>query len=392
MIPVDESAAGASAMMRPPAKRPYMPQPLPSVGMPMLGATTMATPPAAAPTPAAPSAPSAAGVPTSPYTASSNLLGTQVNPTPSARLAGAQGATDAARGAAGAYDLGSAASRYGTDFTQKLGIPSIGFQGVGTSVAPRVQAAMNRTDAAAGDLANVDRFKLAQERFNQSAADSAPAYDFANRVATQRNAAGGRLKSGMLRTDYGNLDLARARDLDSAKTRFLQDALEGTIADQFNKTNALSGLEGQAFGQDASLRGEQRTERDASTGLAERNAGRQFDATRAALEMGLGLANNEASHKINQYGVAQSGENAIAGQEAGQRNEVRGERGFQKSMSDTAFEQGDRMASAGSAGNPAAALSVLSGQYGADGQAGIGNALKLLQDYLARNKPADKAA
>lgn len=82
--------------------------------------------------------------------------------------------------------------------------------------------------------AGVDRFALAQQKFDQFAASTDPAYQAALRQANRYGAAQGRLGSGSLRTDFGNLANQRSQALDQSRQGFLTNALEGTIGDNWN--------------------------------------------------------------------------------------------------------------------------------------------------------------
>jgi len=137
--------------------------------------------------------------------------------------------------------------------------------GIGSTVLPnadpRLAGTQGMVDTAAKGLANVDRVKLGEDIFNQFAEATDPQYKLGIRRATQAAAGAGRIGSGMLRTEYGTLAGDRARELDLAKRGFMSDALNGSIADSFNKFAALSGLEGQQFGEGVQTRGELRGER-----------------------------------------------------------------------------------------------------------------------------------
>lgn len=81
------------------------------------------------------------------------------------------------------------------------------------------------------DLDGVDRTALAEREFDRFAASSAPAYEAALRDANRYAAATGRLNSGSLRTEYGNLANLRAQQLDAARSGFLDDAVSQSIQD-----------------------------------------------------------------------------------------------------------------------------------------------------------------
>lgn len=201
---------------------------------------------------------------------------------------------------------------YGGDLSQLFELLKKNATGPGVDVADsdRLRGAAGATDDSLKTLANLDRFKLAEDRFKTYSDETAPEYDFANRVATQRAAAGGRLKSGMLRTDYGNLDLARARDLDVQKRKLFQDALEGTVGDAFNKANTLRSAEGDIADREAAKRGEVRNDQLD-----------RFSRVGQAINVGSGLRDQRV------------------GEGRANRAELRGERDYQNSMERQAFDR-----------------------------------------------------
>lgn len=124
-----------------------------------------------------------------------------------------------------------------------------------------------------------DRMALAKDYFNQFQEATNPAYENTIRTATQRAAANGRLHSGMLTTDYGNLAEGRARDLDLLQRGLLTDATQASIQDAAN------------------ARGELRTERDYQNGLSQEainNAIQQY-----LLQMNLGNTQLQAGESGN---------------------------------------------------------------------------------------------
>lgn len=140
---------------------------------------------------------------------------------------------------------------------------------------PRLTDRQQMSDAALKDVAKVDRYELAKSKFDEFAKSTEGDYLLNNRLATQRAAAGGRLGSGMLRTDYGNLDLARSRDLQGARDRFLNEALEGSIADSFGKSRVLQDAEGDLVSRGRADRDELRGERGYENELENQAFGRR---------------------------------------------------------------------------------------------------------------------
>src|ERR1051325_10859471 len=153
--------------------------------------------------------------------------------------------------------------------------------GIASTVLPnpsaRLSGLQSMVDQATSGVAGVDRNKLALDQWQQFAEGTNPEYQAALRSATQRAAGAGRIGSGMLRTDYGNLANQRAQQLDLAKRGYMSDALKGSIEDQFRKAGLLSGLEGQLFGQEQSQRGELRGERGYQGSLEEQAYQRALD-------------------------------------------------------------------------------------------------------------------
>src|SRR5262249_44940235 len=102
---------------------------------------------------------------------------------------------------------------------------------------------LGSTDLGAPGLANLpDPVQLAKQAFSTFADQTQPAYEAALRAATERATVGGRLGSGMLTTDYGNLELQRERDLRNQESALINQATEGTIGDRFNQAGL--GLQG----------------------------------------------------------------------------------------------------------------------------------------------------
>jgi hypothetical protein len=171
---------------------------------------------------------------------------------------------------------------------------------------PRLTGTQSAVDTASQSLANVDRTKLAQQMFDTFTQSTNPAYEASIRDATRAAAGAGRIGSGQLRTSYGNLANQRNLQLGTAQQQFMQDALEGSIGDQFNKVNALSGLEGQQYGEGADTNNQLRTERGYQTDLSQqafnnaltqwrqRQADQQQKFGQGITTLGLADANNPA--------------------------------------------------------------------------------------------------
>lgn len=143
------------------------------------------------------------------------------------------------------------------------------FQQINPAANDRLRGTQSAVDAAAGALSGgPNRQQLAQDLFADYIAQSQPDFDRSLRGITQRNAAGGRLGSGMYGSDLTDAATARTRDLGSFATRLAYDTAGGDIQDRLNNLGALSGLEGQQFGMGAAQRNELRGERGYQQGVA----------------------------------------------------------------------------------------------------------------------------
>ena len=94
-----------------------------------------------------------------------------------------------------------------------------------------------------------DRYAIAQQRFDQFVQGTNPAYQATLRDANRMGAAQGRLNSGSLRTDFGNLANQRNQQMDLAKQGFLSDALEGSIGDAWRGIGLAERQQGFQSGQ-----------------------------------------------------------------------------------------------------------------------------------------------
>lgn len=149
-----------------------------------------------------------------------------------------------------------------------------------------------------------DRFALAQSKFDTFVEASDPAYKASLRDANRYGAAQGRLGSGSLRTDFGNLANLRNTQMDTARRGFLDDALEGTIGDAWNEIGLAERQQGFQQGQQDRAFGNE------ATRLQLEEALRQGDFERA---MGIFQAGNIGG---TGSGTALSGANT-AGNAAG---------------------------------------------------------------------------
>jgi hypothetical protein len=285
-------------------------------------------------------------------------------------------------------DLTSGSKKIADDTLAEYGDLNLeGGDAISPVASARLKARQGMTDDALTGIAAVDRFKLAQDKFNQFAEETAPEYEFANRVATSRNAAKGRMGSGMLRTDYGNLDLARARDLDLQKKKVFTEALEGSIGDSFKKADVLQGAERDLTDQELSEREEARGERGYSDSFREGNLNRRIEAKSASLNRGDRMAGENIANLFRQVGLGRDLETGARDDAGRDASELRGERDYQNemerqaftrrrqqvfdqdSLTDSAFNRDVRRLAAGEAGNPGGAEIDVAGNRREDANA-----------------------
>lgn len=242
-------------------------------------------------------------------------------------------------------------------------------ENIDTGPSERLSQYGNLLDREVGGLAGVDRVKLAQDMLKQFREATSDDYDLELRKATEKAVATGMGRSGILRTDYGNIADRRMRLLDQQGERFLTDALHGSIDDQFRKTDALGNIEDRLSGREAGVRDE--TRRDRATRLSARDA---------ADSAGERLATADEDSGYRRVGTATGMEDRARAIAGGRADELRGERGHQNSMEEKAFqrrflqdrtERDDiltdqdraiRLLAAGEAGNPADILADLARQ------------------------------
>lgn len=253
-----------------------------------------------------------------------------------------------------------------------------------------------------------DRAKLAQQDYDILEKQSEPQWQQDLRTVGQKNAALGRLGSGMVTNDLMDITAQRQRDLGLQREQLATDAAGQSLADKlaalsatsqvfgqlggedranagvnldlrneargerqagldygFNRENALAGLSGQYAGLDQARFGEQSQNRDFQFNRDSTAA--SLAAQRAGLLAGLGQT--EGQFATNEFGQQQSERNAqdqyaldqfgqqagLFGQMAGleqqrfgqdlsNRNEQRTDREFQNTLSQEAIQNAQNQA------------------------------------------------
>lgn len=184
---------------------------------------------------------------------------------------------------------------------------------------PRLGTTQGMVDTAAATVANApDRQALAAQAFQLLRDQTEPQFQMDQRTIGQNAAKFGRIGAGMTTNELTSLDQARERDLLNAQRGLSLDAAGSTLSDRLNQLGALSGLEGQQFGQGQASRGELRGERSyqdqidqqardneiQTRMLEDQLLNSQFgrDQSRAALEAQIGFGQDPAGTLMQQGG------------------------------------------------------------------------------------------
>lgn len=304
----------------------------------------------------------------SPFGPGNDLRFRQVDPQASARTVRAGEATDAAAAQVAGFDPAARTSALADDAQKRLALSDVGFSAVDTDLAageairPEDSADMAafrgmRADAARNLASGPSRSEIAMRELDAFDMESSPQIRDQMQAVARKAAALGR--TGMGETSFEASQpfvdfLTRRAALES---RLAGQTAEGEIQDRQNVLNASRGLVGEeeqiGAGRRGELRGERAygtaidesnlgrriEERNTELGLAERNVGRQYDARRAALEAGMGLAGAEGQYGLSRYGTLAGREADLYGRDASERDELRGERDFQVGTAERATDR-----------------------------------------------------
>jgi hypothetical protein len=237
---------------------------------------------------------------------------------------------------------GSAPGASTTPFTANQNLVG---QQITPTTDPQTLAYQQMTQAAANNLNTNSPTALAQQEYNTFAQQSDPAYQQSLKQATDAAAAGGALGSGMLNTSLGNLANQRSLQLTGESQGLQENALQQQIANQFNTVGALSGLEGQSFGQ-------------GQTNLQDLMQQQGYQAG----QQQTGIQNAAEEYQLEQAAQNQQ------------------------------FNQGLNETNAGYQGNPANYQMAIGQQYGTDAQQSYSNAGALLSNYAEQEALAQAQA
>lgn len=193
---------------------------------------------------------------------------------------------------------------------------------VGSQINPQQTAreatTAGQVDTAAQSLANApDRGQIALDYLKNLDQQQANQRQLGIQDIGRSAAKFGRIGSGVVTTSLGDLQSQLNQQREQSLRQLAADAASGTMSDNLNRLGALSGLEGQQFGQNQSARNELRTERGYQYGLSQdalnqqiQNRLLQDQLLNSATNRGVSVAGANQSLS-NQYG-----QQAAAGQDA----------------------------------------------------------------------------
>jgi hypothetical protein len=182
---------------------------------------------------------------------------------------------------------------------------------------PRLSKLQGYQDTALDKMFNgPDRNAMALDQYKTWEADTAPDYEHAITDATDAAAAHGQIRSGQLTNRYGDLSRQRALDLTTARNRYMQNALEGSIGDIRANYSAAADAEAQANSEGRSARNETRGERDYQRSLAEQAIARRIAQNQA--ETGTALTQYQAGNNLPDPTGALAEGAGLAGAESAQ--------------------------------------------------------------------------
>lgn len=182
---------------------------------------------------------------------------------------------------------------------------------------PRTLKLQGMQDASLEKMVNgPDRNAMALDQYKTWEADTAPDFEHDITDATDAAAAHGQIRSGQLTNQYGDLSRRRALDKTTARNRYMQQALEGSIGDTRANYSATADAAAGAEASGRSARNEQRGERDYQRSLAEQAIARRIQQN--AAETGTALTQYQAGNSAPDPTGALGEAAGLAGAEAGQ--------------------------------------------------------------------------
>jgi hypothetical protein len=201
--------------------------------------------------------------------------------------------------------------------------PFQGIEGGSYNPSDEAQQLRQRIMEQLENTGRLDRGGLAMQAFDLMRTRSDPAFQQSLRQVGQKNAALGRLGSGMVTSDLMDVTAQRERDLGYAQRDMALEAAGLSLQDRLAQLNASQGVFGQFTGDDRANAGFQMDLRNERRG--ERQAGLNYGLDTFGARHGL----------LNSMGGL---EQQRFGQDMAGRNEMRDERAWQQGMNQTAMD------------------------------------------------------
>ena len=172
---------------------------------------------------------------------------------------------------------------------------------------------MAEQDAAVAGLGGPSRTDLAKQALADFERQGETALQQRFRAVGQKNAALGRLGSGMVNSELGTIQGDFERDRLEKMNELARSVSEGDISDRFRRVDATSGLR----------RGE--------AGISQGLRGENFERQRSAIDYGGRDASQDIGNEYGELDAAGRLEDRVFGQGQQNRGEFRAERGYQDS-------------------------------------------------------------
>ncbi len=205
----------------------------------------------------------------------------------------------------------------------------------------------------------VDRFKIAQDEYNAAKAASEPGYQADLTLADRMAAGAGTIGSGQLNTSLGNIANTRQSTLAKQQSDFLNQALTGTIADQYQNIGIAQQQQGVQIGQQNTAFNQQMSVQQ----LMDSEQGQQWTMQMQALG-------------FNAQQIQQAFENQVQTQQ------------LSDSENNQSFNQAMQKLLVGSAGDPSGIELIMMQVYGMDAEAAAKAAANYYQTgQLPQPKP-----
>jgi hypothetical protein len=344
---------------------------------------------------------------TSTYGAGSNLINAQFNPQASGRTTGAQGMTDTAAQRFAGMPLGGTGNYGGVNALLGQAQSQVGAP-IGGSVAWDYGADTNKVrgmtmQSLEQAMQGPDRAGLAADAYKLMEERSRPEFDQRVRGLGQQTAALGRIGSGIYGSNLTDLNAERERELGLNRRELANSAAGQSLQDRLAQLDASRGI-GESFAGMDQNKGNIEASRLGAMAQGQGNAfGQNLELARFMYGMERDKDTTAYDRSRDQFTTLGDYARGLGGDDRLDREELRGERGFQYGANRDAVgdrfrsyeldQQGQRdrygmMKDLGYGKDPNAARQYVSGQAGASAAQNFGGGGDLLGEYMYRKSGA----